>query len=279
MIAATWPIIAVVVGIAALAAGFIWLYRNVAPVHAAVDALLYAIGWGVGWMIKAGKGLITAIAHPWLFIQAVWWGAGQVFAIVVDWLASKADAGVAAITWAFMNLTPVGWVMQGFNKLRTFLDSINFYESGRKILGTLVDGIKSMASAPAELISRAFDQVRQLLPFSDAKEGPLSSLTLSGARIMETLGAGVQAAAPGLHRTVAASLVGVGLATTVAATPVMASGLKPTDVQSDSQQTGRSGQKSGKQVHIHIANLNLPGVSDADDFVRQLQALVESYDG
>ena len=35
-------------------------------------------------------------------------------------------------------------------------------------------------------------KVRKLLPFSDAKEGPLSTLTLSGRRVFETINTGMQ---------------------------------------------------------------------------------------
>lgn len=292
-LAATWPIIAVVAGIAALVVGFVWLYRNIEPVTAAVDSLLYAIGWGVGWMIKSGKDLVTAIADPWLFIQAIWWGAGEVFGFVVDLIASKADAVVGAITWAFMNLTPVGWLIQAFTAVQSFFSTINLFESGRKILGTLVGGIKSMLSAPADLIRSSFDKVRNLLPFSDAKEGPLSSLTLSGARIMETMGVGIQSAAPSLHKTVAASLSGVALASTLAITPAMAADIQlpvsPADlpalslpIKPPSEQTPVAKQtkkSSGKSVQIHIGNITLPNVNNANDFVQQLQAFVESYDG
>ncbi|OQY20075.1 MAG: phage tail tape measure protein [Desulfobacteraceae bacterium 4572_35.1] len=382
-IAATWPIIAVVAGIAALVAGFVWLYRNIEFVTVAVDAVMYAIGWGLGFMIKAGKGFITAIADPWLFIQAIWWGAGEVFGFVVDWIASKADAVVGAITWAFMNLTPVGWLIQGFSAVQNFLSSINLFDAGRKILGSLVNGIKSMLSAPADLIRSGFDLVRNLLPFSDAKEGPLSSLTLSGARIMETMGVGIQSAAPNLHKTVAASLAGITLATAspalaietppvadvqaqaewmaatptspvlpdiaasaawqaqplvtpqvadlqaqaewMAATPtspvlpdISASAAwqaqplvapelpnllaqaqwqaapldtptlqqpappkQPEQLKSaeQTQTKGLTARSAGKNVHIHIGNITLPAVANADDLVKQLQAFVESYDG
>jgi TP901 family phage tail tape measure protein len=336
--ASTWIVVAVVAGLAAIGAGFVWLYRNVEPVTNAVDALLYAIGWGVGWLIKAGKGLVTAIANPWLFIQAIWWGAGQVFGAVVDWIASKADAVVGAITWSFMNLTPLGWMIQAFSAVKNFLSGIDLAESGRKILGTLVDGIRSMLSAPAELIRGAFDKVRNLLPFSDAKEGPLSSLTTSGARIMETMGAGIQSAAPGLKKTVAASLAGVSLATAAPAlavepppfaewqaatptaaalpdiaasaawqaqpviapelpdlqaraewqaspldAPALAQRPAPKPVEQIAQKSPQAGknaeQPSRKAVQIHIGSISLPNVDNADDFVRQLQALVESYDG
>lgn len=79
-----------------------------------------------------------------------------------------------------------------------FFDSINLFESGAKLMATFADGIKSLAMAPMEAVTGALTWVRNLLPFSDAKTGPLSTLTLSGTRMMTTLGEGVNAGAPTL---------------------------------------------------------------------------------
>ena len=45
---------------------------------------------------------------------------------------------------------------------------------------------------PVEAVKGIFQKVRNLLPFSDAKEGPLSELTLSGQRTMSTLAQGIE---------------------------------------------------------------------------------------
>jgi hypothetical protein len=41
-------------------------------------------------------------------------------------------------------------------------------------------------------VKNVFQWARKLLPFSDAKQGPFSDLTLSGSRMMTTLASGVQ---------------------------------------------------------------------------------------
>jgi TP901 family phage tail tape measure protein len=102
------------------------------------------------------------------------------------------------------------------------LGRINLFASGAKIIQTLVAGIKSVAMAPVEAVKGIFTKLRNLLPFSDAKEGPLSQLTLSGSRIMSTLAEGAMGAAPELHQTMAAALAGAALATSVAVNPVPA---------------------------------------------------------
>ena len=44
---------------------------------------------------------------------------------------------------------------------------------------------------PVEAVKGALSRIRQMLPFSDAKEGPLSQLTLSGRRVFETIHTGM----------------------------------------------------------------------------------------
>ena len=67
-----------------------------------------------------------------------------------------------------------------------------FRRSGEKIMSTYTEGITKMASKPVEAVRGALAKVRRLLPFSDAKEGPLSTLTLSGRRVFETINTGMK---------------------------------------------------------------------------------------
>ena len=56
---------------------------------------------------------------------------------------------------------------------------------------TFVDGIKSVAMAPINAVKGIFGKISNLFPHSDAKEGPLSTLTLSGKKTMTTFAEGV----------------------------------------------------------------------------------------
>ena len=81
----------------------------------------------------------------------------------------------------------------GMNKVKNVVtDAIGWFrESGGKIMDTFTEGIKSAVSKPVEAVKGALSKIRQMLPFSDAKEGPLSQLTLSGRKVFETLDAGM----------------------------------------------------------------------------------------
>ena len=66
-----------------------------------------------------------------------------------------------------------------------------FFDSGKKIVSTFADGIRSAFTGAVDTVKSGLQKIRNLLPFSDAKEGPLSTLTLSGQRTMTTYAHGL----------------------------------------------------------------------------------------
>lgn len=67
-------------------------------------------------------------------------------------------------------------------------------ESGKSIINGLVNGIKSMASAPANAMKDVISKARDYLPFSPAKKGPLSGrgwTLYSGRSIAEAMAKGI----------------------------------------------------------------------------------------
>lgn len=67
-----------------------------------------------------------------------------------------------------------------------------FKESGKKIITTFTDGIKSALNKPVEAVKGGLQKIRNMLPFSDAKAGPLRQLTLSGKKVMTTFAGGIE---------------------------------------------------------------------------------------
>ena len=137
----------------------------------------------ITWIVAAILALIAVVFLLWknwdqvtAFLQGAWDACCKGVAAGIDWLKT----GVGNI---------IDWIGQ---KIQMFKDC------GKKIIETLVGGIVSVATKPVEAIKGIFDKVRKLLPFSDAKEGPLSQLTLSGSRVMTTIAQGIEteAAAP-----------------------------------------------------------------------------------
>ena len=104
--------------------------------------------------------------------------------------------------------TAMGGIVQGvsqkFTEARTaFSNGLNtiknavsgavtwFFTSGQRIVSTFANGIKSAFSGAVEAVKSGLQKIRNMLPFSDAKEGPLSTLTLSGQRTMTTYAQGL----------------------------------------------------------------------------------------
>ena len=77
-----------------------------------------------------------------------------------------------------------------------------FLEAGSTIITTLVQGIMNSAMAPVNAVKNVFAKVRNLLPFSDAKEGPFSQLTESGKSIIKTVTDGLLGQAGSIYKTV-----------------------------------------------------------------------------
>lgn len=57
-----------------------------------------------------------------------------------------------------------------------FFDGIDLYESGKAIIQSAIDGIKSMKSSISNTVSEIAGKVRGFWPFSPAKEGPLRDI-------------------------------------------------------------------------------------------------------
>ncbi|XPV77631.1 MAG: phage tail tape measure protein [Desulfovibrio sp.] len=183
-------------------------------------------------------------------------------------------------------------LVQFWDGLKSLFD-IDLGESGRKLMSTFTDGIKSVINVPVDMVKGGLAKMRNLLPFSDAKEGPLSSLTLSGRKVMDTLGVGIRAAAPALHSEASKALSGIPNSVAMNVLPQVGSlaGMAPVSLPGvDTAPEGAaeiptvdkrkapvaSVSKEGKSITIHIDNLNLSGVNDADGFIKQLQVLAEA---
>ncbi len=164
----------------------------------------------------AKQAVVTAIqAMPGL-IASVWSFTAALLANPVTWIIIGIIALIATIILLWKNWDAVSaWISTAWNGFLTkittgftnvklvFKNAIQwikdliggaigwFGESGKKILTTFTEGIKSAISAPVDAVKGALTKIRKLLPFSDAKEGPLSTLTLSGRRVFETINTGM----------------------------------------------------------------------------------------
>ena len=89
-----------------------------------------------------------------------------------------------------------GWnpgpsVQAAMNNVRAVLAGTSFHAEGAAMMETLAAGIKSRAEAAVAAVRATVQQMRNLLPHSPAKEGPLSDL--DQVRFSETLAASIRA--------------------------------------------------------------------------------------
>ena len=259
-------------------------------VIAAVVALAAAAGW--------------VIAH-WDAIAA-WWH--ELWSGIAAWAGEKWSAIVGAVTGAWgaivggiagFGASLLAGMTEAWNAVLEFFGGLNLFESGARLLDTFIDGIKSMASSVVESVEGVFARVREYLPFSDAHIGPLSQLTLSGARMMTTLADGVTSAQGGLVSRVSGALSAVGgaisgwwnglgnpaknavpeLPKTPSApelpsipeleAPEIAVPQAPSFDVPDAEQSGgsrRTGGDTGGQTISIYGDIILPGVQNAEDF-------------
>lgn len=127
-----------------------------------------------------------AISGVFGFIQGLFVSVGQLFISIGNSFLN-----------GFMNLPLVGTLRSIFNGVSGFLNGElhgSLFESGKKVLSTFADGVKATVMAPVNAIKSGLGKIREFLPFSDAKIGPLSTLTASGQALLGTIAGGMEKA-------------------------------------------------------------------------------------
>ncbi len=139
-----------------------------------------------------GSAIFQYLATPFNWVRDVasgtWGFLRGLFSTIGGFFRSVANAIISA----FLNLPLVSTLSRVFGTVRAFLSGqLSFADAGKKILITLAQGIWSAVTYPFNMLKRALAWLRRLLPFSDAPEGPLSSLMASGAALLRTLAQGM----------------------------------------------------------------------------------------
>ena len=192
------------------------------------------------------------------------------FTSTVSSIAQGVSERFTAVREAFSN---------GINTIKNAVTgAINwFFTSGQRVVSTFADGIRGAFSKAVDAVKGGLQKIRNLLPFSDAKEGPLSSLTLSGQRTMTTLAEGMNIA-----KNAPAEAMSAGLEKTKATLEQEAP--KKINLNGDAQsEDGGSpdsseGGSSGKKVIIQklLLQVDLKKIKDLQMLLKLLQE-VEDY--
>lgn len=199
--------------ILAIAGGFalvIGAAKGIAIVKAAVVGLNLAISANpimlvAGLMVAAGIMIYKNWDEIVSGIKLIWGQLSSFFSSVWDGVKSVFSAGFEFVKGLFFKYHPIGIIISQWTEITGFISNINLFESGAKIIDTMISGIVSSKNKLFDVVSGAFEKVRNLLPFSDAKEGPFKDLTLSGSKIITTLAEGADSSKNSLKNSVSGS--------------------------------------------------------------------------
>jgi hypothetical protein len=137
----------------------------------AVGVLLWKNWDKVVGFFKGAWAWLTALFHKtptWVLLMVPF--IGVPLAIIKNW--DKIKPFFAKV---------LGWIT-GFAK--------SMWKGGANLVKSIWDGMKSMAHKPVEAIQAIMQKVRRFLPFSPAKEGPLSDI--HRLKFMETIAASMK---------------------------------------------------------------------------------------
>lgn len=150
-----------------------------------------------------------------------------------------------------------------------------FRNSGEKIMTTFTEGIKAAINKPVQAVKGALQKIRNMLPFSDAKEGPLSQLTLSGQKVMTTFSSGMEMEEDAPVQTVQKSFEKMDF-------KVATEKPEPKKKKDEPKpQDGTDGMTGGKKTIIQklVLNVDLKKIKDLQKLLQLLEEIEDYTNG
>ena len=181
-----WPVILTLI---ALAAVLLVAWR---PVSTFFRGLWSGVADNLGLVSEAFGRLIDALGPVGGAVRGVFGflrdALGWLMTLLPDLTAEGESFGAGIVNGLVAAIDAVTALVKYFRELF----GLSLFDAGAKLMSTLVDGIKATAGMAKDAVLSALSGIRDLLPFSDAREGPLSRLTQSGRAIVTTIAEGVQ---------------------------------------------------------------------------------------
>ena len=139
-----------------------------------------------------GGAVYDFLATPFRWARDVVVGVWNFISGIFTSIGSLVADAAGQIGQAILNLPIISTLRDLFATVRSFFaGDTTFFEAGKKLLVTLGEGIWSAVTYPFTMLKNALGKLRNLLPFSDAREGPLASLAASGSALLKTLADGM----------------------------------------------------------------------------------------
>lgn len=264
------PVTWIVMGIVALIAALILLWKNWDKVVGFIgnvwNGFTGKIREGADWIkrkidaIPDSFLIVLSVIAPFIGIPALiikhWGQIKSFFGNLFTNMHQKASEGIQKVKNLFLNLPQT------------------FKESGKKIMTTFAQGIVAGVMAPVNAVKGGLQKIRNMLPFSDAKTGPLSKLTLSGSKVMTTFASGMEKTQKEPAEAAEKSLKALGLETTEAEHGAKA-GKK---AYAERTAGNPEGKDAGTEKSTIIQKLILNVKLDDIDELRKLKKLIEQME-
>lgn len=187
-----------------ISAGFVALWVNVKATAIAawqaIPGVINAVVSGFWTGVEAVKsGFFALVRAVPTFLRAIASGVLNGIASLIEGVAAVWDSlpgiigGVVTILWTVLReWTPLGFFIDAFDSVTQWLFGFSLVDAGANIINSIASGMKSMASRPVEIMRGIAQKMRNLLPFSPAKDGPLRDI--HKIRLIETIAGSIKAA-------------------------------------------------------------------------------------
>jgi len=161
--------------------------------------IIAGIAAAIFLIVKYWDPIVKWIKSVWQsikdFFVNLWTGIKNMFWKVVSWVKE----------WGILFIGPVGFIIKFWPQIVAFFKGLwekvknvfssfwewmkglgpRFYNAGANIVKSIWNGIKAFVNSPVEAIKNMVGKIREYLPFSPAKVGPLKDL--HRVRIIETI--------------------------------------------------------------------------------------------
>ena len=250
--------------------------------------------FGASLVAFATKGVVAAVAGFKALIVSAWAWTAALLANPITWVV-VAVVGAAVLIYKywgpisafFVKLwdgikvgagTAWEWIKGIWSSAAEWFSGLSLAEMGKALIATLGQGIRAGVGKVWEALKSVLGKVRDLLPFSDAKSGPLSRLTASGGSILGTLGEGVRRMGPATLKRPLARALGSATAGLALTLPVAAQATPAARSASAAYQTAPAVAGGAQHIDnsVHIQQLTIhqqPGENArelADRIIREI---------
>lgn len=204
---------ALIAKVALLALPFVILAAKVIIVAVVIGAVIYGlykvVRLFIDWWVFLYEVAVSAVEK---FIAGVAAVGGFIYELVSGVMTGAISIKDAIIMAFITPFEVVGSFIRGaIDRILALFGRMKFKigEAGKGFVSSFLNGIKEAWNGVIEWLSGALQKVRDWLPGSDAKVGPLSTLTDSGRGFTRAFGAGIESGAPELQGKVSSTLEGI----------------------------------------------------------------------